>query len=42
MREIMTCRLCGRRVEVYVHDDEIVDVGRVLVEGVCGCPHKYE
>jgi len=41
-KEIIRCWKCGRKLEVYVEGNEIVDVGEVLNEGVLGCQHEYE
>ena len=40
-KEVISCRICGRKVEVFVKGREIVDVGRILKEGIIGCPHDY-
>ena len=38
----MRCVRCGRTLEVFVEENEIVDVAEVLSEGIAGCQHDYD
>ena len=40
-KEVLECRICGRKVEIFVEGNEIIDVGKVIDEGIIGCPHDY-
>jgi len=41
-KKIISCRLCGRKVEVFLENKEIVDVGEVINEGKLGCQHEWK